>query len=59
MESTKSISGKKFWETLSPEERMKRVAKMHKARNKRWREMTPEARSEHARKIAKVRWGNK
>lgn len=54
-----SEASKRQWAEISKEERLKRMKKMHKARNSYWQNLSPRKKKAIAKKAALARWGNK
>lgn len=54
-----AVATKKIWETMTLEERSRRIAKMHEGRNKRWGSMSQKRRIEHSKMMNKHRWAEK
>lgn len=51
-----SEASKNQWAKISPEERKKRMKKMHKARNDYWKNLSPRKKKAIAKKAAEARW---
>jgi len=54
-----SEASKKQWAAISPEERKKRMKKMHAKRDEYWGSLSPRKKKALAKKAAKARWGKK